>query len=59
MKGFFWALCLVGCLLGGLIAVVGIATANGSPQQAAAAAMGVSAAVIPYCLARAMSEIGK
>jgi len=37
----------------------GLANANGSPQQAAAAAVGVAFAVIPYCFTRALSEINR
>lgn len=46
-------------MLGALTAIVGISAANGAPQEAAAAAMGVAFAVIPYCLAKAVSEYGK
>ena len=37
----------------------GVASAQGAPQEAAAAAIAVDLAVIPYCLARAVSEMGK
>ncbi len=46
-------------VLGGLTVIVGISAANGAPQEAAAAAMGIAFAVIPYCLAKAVSEYGK
>jgi hypothetical protein len=59
MKKFAWILAIVGSVLGALVAVFGASVANGAPQEAAAAALGTALAVIPYCLARAVSEIGK
>lgn len=58
MKTFAWIMVIIGSILGGLGTLLGILTANGAPQQAAAAAMGVAFAVIPYCFARAVQEIG-
>lgn len=57
MKVSLWALTIIGSVLGGLVSVVGVLAATGAPQEAAAAAIGVACAVIPYCLARAVSEI--
>lgn len=57
MKSFLWALTICGSVLGGIISVAGVLAANGAPQEAAAAAIGVACAVIPYCLARAVSHI--
>jgi hypothetical protein len=59
MKKFLWILTAIGSVLGSLVALIGVAAANGAPQEAAAAAMGIAFAVIPYCLARAASEMGK
>ena len=59
MEKFLWILAIIGSILGGLIALIGVAAASGAPQEAAAAAMGVAFAVIPYCLARAASEVSK
>ncbi len=59
MKTFLWTVTIVGSIFGGLTAMFGVLGANGAPQEAAAAAVGVSLAVIPYCLSRAVSEIGK
>lgn len=59
MKKILWILTAIGSVLGGLLAFVGVAVAKGSPQEAASAAIGIAFAVIPYCLARAASEIGK
>lgn len=57
MKSFLWTLTVLGCVVGGFVALVGVGGATGAPQEAAAAAIGVACAVIPYCLARAVSEI--
>lgn len=57
MKAFLWALAVCGSILGGIVSVAGVLAAKGAPQEAAAAAIGVACAVIPYCLARAVSEI--
>ncbi len=59
MKKLLWVLTIIGSVIGGLIVCAGVLGASGAPQEAAAAAMGVAFAVIPYCLARAVSEIGK
>ena len=54
---FLWLFTILGCLLGALIGITGILAAKGAPQEASAAAIAVACAVIPYCLARAVSEI--
>jgi hypothetical protein len=54
---FFWVVTIIMSLFGGLFAFVGIYTANGAPQEAASAAVGLACAVIPYCIARAFTEI--
>lgn len=59
MNRIFWILTILGTILGGAIALLGVMNAKGAPQEAAAAAVGVACAVIPYCLARAVSEITK
>ena len=58
MKKFLWIVTAIGSLLGALVVVGGVAAAKGAPQEAAAAAIGLALAVIPYCLARAVSEYG-
>lgn len=58
MKGF-WYLTIAGSVLGAFVVITGVASASGAPQEAAAAAIGLSLAVIPYCLARAASEINQ
>ena len=59
MKKFLWVLTMIGSVLGGLVVLLGVIGAKGAPQEAAAAAIGISFAVIPYCLARAAAEMGK
>ena len=59
MKKFLWVLTMIGSVLGGLVVLFGVIGANGAPQDAAAAAVGIAMAAIPYCLARAASEMGK
>ena len=41
---------ILGSALGALTALVGVMAAKGAPQEAAAAAVGIAFAVIPYCL---------
>ncbi|MDR2196266.1 MAG: hypothetical protein LBE50_06775 [Gallionellaceae bacterium] len=57
IKKILWIITVVGSVLGGLMALIGIFASKSAPQEAAAAAMGLALAVIPYCLARAVSEM--
>jgi hypothetical protein len=57
IRTMLWLLTIAGSLFGGFIGVVGVFAAKGAPQEASAAAMAVACAAIPYCLARAVSEI--
>lgn len=59
MRKFLWVVTVICSLLGALTAIFGIASANGAPQEAAVAAIAIAFAVIPYCLARAVSELGR
>lgn len=54
---FFWVIATLGSILGGLFAFIGILNAKSAPQEATAVLLGLGAAVIPYCLARAVSAI--
>ena len=58
MTKLLWLLTALGSIIGAFVVLVGVAGANGAPQEAAAAAIGISFAVIPYCLARASAELG-
>lgn len=53
----FWGVSLLMSVAGALVAYTGIAAANGAPQEAASAAMGLAIAVIPYCFSRAATEM--
>lgn len=57
MTKFLWVLTIIGSVAGAGLIYLGLTMSSGAPQEAAAAAMGVSIAVIPYCLARAVSEL--
>ena len=48
---------LIGSILGALVLVFGVLGAEGAPQEAAAATIGVGLAAIPYVFARAISEL--
>jgi hypothetical protein len=60
MAKVFWALAAIGATVGAA-EFVAIVTAReiSAPQQAAGAAMACAWAIIPYVIARAISEIGK
>ena len=53
---FLWLVSLLGAGLG-VLALFAAFGEKAAPQQAAAASMAVGLAVIPYCLARAWSEL--
>jgi len=52
-----WIVAIAGAGAGAFIAVTVILRANGAPQEAAGAAMGCVAAIVPYVVARSFSEI--
>jgi hypothetical protein len=52
-----WILVALAALAGGAIVFVGVSAARGAPQEAAAAAIGIALAVIPYVFARAIGGI--
>lgn len=54
-----WIGSLTAAGLAGLMFLGGITMANGAPQEAALAGMCLVIAVIPYCIARALTEIYK
>lgn len=57
MASFFWGLACLSAILAGLILFFGLANAKAAPQEAAIAAISAAVAVIPYCFARAISEL--
>ena len=52
-----WIVTITGAVLGGVGLVMGVLMSAGAPQEAAAGAVGVACAAIPYVLARAWDEI--
>jgi hypothetical protein len=54
-----WALTMLGSVVGGFILLLGLVSSTGAPQQAAVAAIAVAFVVLPYCCARALSELWK
>ncbi len=52
-----WIATIIMSLVGAVVGFGGMAAANGAPQEAAAAGMGLACAVIPYCIARALTEL--
>ena len=57
MTVLMWFIAILGALFGGAVVVAEVWGATGPPQQAAAATIGLALAVIPYCIARAASEL--
>jgi hypothetical protein len=49
---------LLGSLLGGLILVGTLGSAQGAPQEAAGAAFACAAALLPYVFARSVEKMG-
>jgi hypothetical protein len=54
MRTLLWIFTLISSLIGGFFLLSSFAE-KAAPQQAAAAAIGVGFAVIPYCFARAVT----
>ena len=52
-----WIIVAIASAFGALTLFLTIGSANGAPQEAAGSAMAVGLAVIPYCFARALSEL--
>lgn len=52
-----WKVSIVCSVIGFLQGVILVWDANGAPQQAAGAAMGIAWAVIPYCICRAIQQL--
>lgn len=58
MVRFLWNLTILGSVAG-ILVIVGVIFSPGetsAPQEAVAVSFSISLAVIPYCLARAVSE---
>ena len=59
MRKFLWILTFIGSILGGLRALYAFLFIQSWTDQATVTVMGIAFAVIPYCLARAASEMAK
>lgn len=53
---FLTFIAIMCALIGAAVATVGVMAANGAPQEAAAAVIGIAWAVIPYCVVRLAEE---
>lgn len=56
---FVWVLVIVGAVIAGGMLAMTFMSSMSAPQEAAGAAMAVGCVVIPYCFARAVTEIAK
>lgn len=54
---FLWFMTAAGAVIGAFFTFSALAEAHSAVQQAAGAALGLACAVIPYCFARAVSEM--
>jgi hypothetical protein len=52
-----WALPLIGSLTGALVLFVGLGRADSAPQEAVVLLLACTLAVLPYVIARSISEI--
>lgn len=55
--GFCWIVVLLAACLAAILLVFGMASAGSAPQQAVVASLAVAIIVIPYCFARAVTEL--
>lgn len=54
---FLWSLVIISAVVAGLVFVGTVVGADSAPKQAAGAAIALCCVVIPYCFARACSEV--
>jgi hypothetical protein len=54
-----WIISLLGAGLGGIVLVGGLYSAQGAPQEAVVCALACACGILPYCFARAVTEIVK
>ena len=57
IETLLWIVTILGSILGVVILIGTLLSADGAPQQASGAAVSVALAVIPYCVARAVTEL--
>jgi hypothetical protein len=56
---YWWILVILAALFSAFELMGGLLGAKSAPQQAAVAAMAAAQIIIPYCLVRAITELGK
>lgn len=54
-----WIVSILGAVLGTFILFGGMSSARSAPQQTVVCALALAVTVLPYCLARAVTEIIK
>ncbi|MBL7872105.1 MAG: hypothetical protein JNM78_10865 [Cyclobacteriaceae bacterium] len=57
MRVIFWVICILACLIAGVVLFVTITISAGAPQEAAGAAIACAIVIIPYVLARAVEGL--
>ncbi|MCV4285117.1 hypothetical protein [Pseudomonas capsici] len=57
MAKFMWFVTIFMSVIGAFVGFGGVILSKGAPQEAASAAIGLLCAVIPYCIARAFTEM--
>lgn len=57
MVKFFWILAIISSIFGGILTIIGLSGDNSAVQEAAGGAIGAAFAIIPYVIARAISEL--
>lgn len=54
-----WTISFLGTIAGGIILFMGMSSAQSAPQEAVIVALAIACAVLPYCFARAISELSR
>ncbi len=52
-----WTLVLGGVILGAIILITGMTAAASAPQEAVIISLALACAILPYCFARALTQI--
>ncbi len=52
-----WVVSILGNLASVIILISGMSSATGAPQEAVVVALALAASIIPYCFARALTEL--
>lgn len=57
LRRTFWIVAMFAAVLAGGIATLGLGAAESAIQECSVASVSLAIAVVPYCLARAVSEL--